>query len=323
MPGSMDGRMLRIAFLTVSLFLFAGMSAHAQQQWEELSRLDAPRAGLSVVSLDGRVYAAGGAGLTAPRMEFESYDPEIDHWFSETSLPSGLERFGMAALNDRIYAAGGYAMGDFGVAPSSLMWSWSPEGGVWQSEVAMPGPKADLTLAALDGQLFAMGGSRDDNSIYVFDPEETAWTTIEAPEGVSRRGAASVVVGSRIYILGGQSSEGSSSRVDIFEPETGIWSRGPDLPEARVGLAAALYQGQIHIFGGRGDDQRTTLNSHFSLLPGDENWNPETDLLSPRTAAGATALESGIYVVGGGSGGGFFAPFTALDSTDVFTNEDS
>jgi len=65
------------------------------------------------------------------------------------------------------------------------------------------------------------------------------------------------------------------------------------------------------------------LNSHFSLLPGDENWNPETDLLSPRTAAGATALESGIYVVGGGSGGGFFAPFTALDSTDVFTNEDS
>jgi len=315
--------MLKLFFVSVCLSVSCGTWALAQQHWEEVAHLDAPRAGLSVVALDGRVYAAGGAGLTAPRMEFESYDPEIDHWFSETSLPSGLERFGMAALNDRIYAAGGYVMGDFGVAPSALMWSWSPEGGVWQSEVAMPGPKADLTLASLNGQLFAMGGSRDDNNIYVFDPEETAWSTIEAPEGVSRRGAASVVVENRIYILGGLSSEGSSSRVDIFEPETGNWSRGPDLPEARVGLSAAFYQGHIHIFGGRGDDQRTTLSTHFSLLPGDDSWDSEASLLSPRTAAGAATLESGIYVVGGGSGGGFFAPFTALDTTDVFTNEDS
>jgi hypothetical protein len=39
---------------------------------------------------------------------------------------------------------------------------------------------------------------------------------------------------------------------------------------------------------------------------------------SPRTGADAALLAGDIFLVGGGSGGGFFAPFTAIGTTDVF-----
>jgi N-acetylneuraminic acid mutarotase len=295
----------------------------AQGQWQSASRLDAARAGLAVTALDGRVYAAGGAGLTNPHVEFESYDPEIDRWFSETSLPVGLEQFGLAAVNGRVYAAGGYAPGERGIGPSAQMWSWSPEGGVWQSESAMPAPKADFSLLALDGKLYALGGVNDDQSIFVFDPELKSWETLEIPEGITRRGAGIVVAEDVFYVIGGHIGGQTRDTVDIYDPLDNVWSQGPNLPDARSGVAAAYYHGRIHVFGGRGADQRVTLSAHSVLTIGETRWLEEAELPAPRTAADAAVLNVGIFVVGGGRGGGFFAPFTALDATDVFVDEAS
>jgi hypothetical protein len=344
MLGSMDGEMKRLLILTMAVLAGVGSPALSQVQsegqiqgqiqgqihgrWETAARLDAPRAGLGVAVIGDHIYAAGGAGLTQPRDEFESYDAEIDRWFGETPLPRGLERFGIAALNGRVYAAGGFAMGGFdpeneAVGPSAKMWSWSPEGGVWQSEVAMPEARADFSLLTLDGHLYAVGGLLNETSLFIFDPDEKAWDTIDVPDGVTRRAAASVVADNRIYIIGGITGGTTSARVDIYDPQTDHWSRGPDLPDARSGVAAAFTAGRLHIFGGRGADQRTTLTSHSTLQPGNAQWQAATDLPSPRTGAAAAVLDNGIYIIGGGSGGGFFAPFTALDSTEIFVDESS
>ncbi|WP_339748232.1 kelch repeat-containing protein [uncultured Maricaulis sp.] len=300
-------------------------AAAAQGHWESAARLDVARAGLAVTVLDGRLYAAGGAGLTAPRAEFEVFDPEIDRWMPETSLPRGLERFGMAAINGRIYAAGGYAAGELGVEPTALMWSWSTEGRIWQSEIAMPGPKADFAMLAVDDRLYAIGGTRDDNSIYVFDPEGLSWETLEIPDDVTRRGSAVVGLDGRIYVIGGSLRGELSAQVDIYDLATNAWSRGPDLPGASTGIAAVVHNSRIHVLGGTGveGEQRLTLRRHASWQPGETAWRSEADLPTPRTAADAAVLNGSIYLIGGGSGGGFFAPFTAMDATDVFFDEAS
>jgi N-acetylneuraminic acid mutarotase len=313
-----------IKLISIAVLLWTPAAA-AQGRWESAARLDVARAGLAVTVLDGRLYAAGGAGLTAPRAEFEVFDPELNRWMPETSLPRGLERFGMAAINDRIYAAGGYAAGELGVEPTASMWSWSPEGGIWQSEVAMPGPKADFSMLAHDGRLYAIGGTRDDHSIYVFDPEARSWETIEIPDDVTRRGAAVVVIDGHIYIVGGSLRGELSAQVDVYDLADGSWTRGPDLPGASTGIAAVVHNARIHVLGGTGvaGDQRLTLRRHASWQPGDPDWRSEADLPTPRTAADAAVLNGGIYLIGGGSGGGFFAPFTAMDATDVFLDEAS
>jgi N-acetylneuraminic acid mutarotase len=318
------GGIVRILILLLVATFSSLAPAAAQGRWETAARLDAPRAGLAVVEHDGRLFAAGGSGLTTPRAEFESYDPAYDRWFPETPLPRGLEQFGMASLNGRIYAAGGYAPDETGmVGPSAAMWSWSADGNVWQSEVAMPAPKADFALIALDDRLYAIGGVRDDAAVHVFDPEAREWETLDIPAGVTRRGASTLLVDGEIHVIGGVIDGAASRRHDVFDPQSGSWREATPLAEARSGAAAALMGGRVHLFGGRAADGRTTLQSHVSWAPGETEWRAEAELPAPRTGAEAVVLSGGIYLVGGGSGGGFFAPFTAIDSTDVFQDDAS
>ncbi|WP_323761470.1 kelch repeat-containing protein [Maricaulis sp.] len=309
---------MRLTVLIVSLLGLLGSPAVGQGEWESAARLDASRAGLSVAVYDGRIYAAGGSGLTDPRDEFESYDRELDRWFPETPLPRGLERFGMAMINDRIYVAGGYARGDDGVAPSAGVWSWSFAGNIWQSEAAMPAAKADMALLTVGSSLYAFGGLSDDGQAFVFDPEERSWDSLEIPEGVTRRGVSAAVLDGHVYLVGGRLGAETTTRVDVFDPLGGAWSRGPDLPSPRSGAAIAVLHGRIHLLGGRGPDGRETLQTHLSWQPGEDAWREEALLPAPRTGGGAAVLADEIYLVGGGAGGGFLAPFTALDTTDVY-----
>ena len=86
----------------------------------------------------------------------------------------------------------------------------------------------------------------------------------------------------------------------------------------RSGAAVAVLDRRIHLLGGRGPDGRETLQAHVSWQPGEDAWRDETPLPAPRTGGGAAVLEGEIYLIGGGAGGGFLAPFTALDTTDVY-----
>lgn len=310
---------MRILSLAFAMMCVAPASAAAEDDWQTAGRLDAARSGLAAVVLDGTLYAAGGAGLTDPRDEFESYDVELDRWFPETPLPTGLERFGMSVAEDRIYIAGGYARGELGsVAPSPSMWSWSPEGRVWQSEAAMPAPRADFSLITHGDSIYAVGGALDDAALFVFDPEEREWESRDMPSGINRASMSGLALEHEILLAGGFEGDTPSRQVHLYDPENDSWRDAPDLPQGRAGSAIARdVSGRVHLFGGRGEGN-ITLDSHISWLPGEAGWRDEADLPSPRTHAAAASLDQRIYVIGGGSGGGFLAPFTALDVTDVF-----
>lgn len=314
-------------------------TAFADGYWRPAPELPDARAGLSAVVLNGRVYAAGGSGLTEPNSTVEVFEPSRLIWIEEAGLPRGLERFGFAALDGRLYAAGGYAGpetsrfttevvgGEFRrpqfepLRPSADMWSFDPAENVWQRETSMPGPKASFQLVALDGQLYALGGEDGSDGVFVFNPELRRWSLMDAPREIARRGAAAVAHEGRIYFMGGVANGAATARVDIFDPASGSWGIGPAMPQARAGHAAAVLNGTIHVVGGRGEGLSTTLSSHIRLDLQTNSWAEEPGLASPRTDAAAVAINGELMVIGGGAGGGFFAPFTAISATDIFTPE--
>lgn len=331
--------MIRCSISVLVLSAVAAASAYADGFWRPSAELPEPRAGLAAVELDGRVYAAGGSGLTEPNSNVDVYDPSTMRWREIRSLPRGLERFGFAALNGRLYAAGGYAAGngnesrtsefrqssDFvrldldPLGPSNEMWSMNPADGEWLRETAMPGPKASFQLLALNGRLYAVGGEDGLEGVFVFNPENRLWDILSSPAEIARRGAASVAFDGRIYMIGGVDDGITTGRVDIFDPETGNWTIGPALPEPRAGHAAAVLNGQIHVLGGRSEGLTSTLDSHLRLDTDRDAWVEETALRTPRTDAAAVSLNSELMIIGGGAGGGFFAPFTAIGATEIFT----
>jgi N-acetylneuraminic acid mutarotase len=342
--------MVRGCVLAVGLTLLLGSTgeAWAQGRWESAAPLEGARAGLGVEVLDGRLYAVGGAGLAEPRNDLEMYAPVLGAWRAESPLPNGLERFGLATLNDRLFVAGGYAAGQ-GVRPVDEVWSYSAFSGVWSSEPDMPGAKADFVLVAAGGKLYALGGTGD-AAIHVFDPGERSadaepdapslsileapageeeeavgaeWTSLEAPVETARRGAAGVALDGEIYLIGGEIDGAATARVDVFNIESGEWRRAPDLPEPRSAVAAVVVDGRIHVLGGRNAALDATLDAHSAWRPGEEGWTAMPALPEPRTEADAAVLDGRIFLVGGGAGGGYLAPFTALDATDVFIGDPS
>ncbi len=284
--------------------------------WRTGPSLYEARAGLAATAHDGRIYAAGGAGLVDPRDDFEVYEPEVGRWLERAALPVGLERFAMAALDERIYVAGGFTA-ESGSEPVAQMWSYDPDANVWQGEPDMPGAKSAFSLLAVNDALYAVGGEGGVAGMFVYDPDALQWSAAAAPESVNRRGAAAVVVDGEIWLLGGVRGGVSTAAVDIYNVEQGEWRQGPALPEARAGHAAAVLDGRIHVFGGRSADMQRTVRDHFRITPGEDAWRTAPALPTARTEAAAAALDGEVWLIGGGAGAGFFAPFTAVDTVDV------
>ena len=71
-------------------------------------------------SSDGNVYVFGGQGFREVSASVEKYDPIIDKWSNESTMPT--PRYGLKSVpfSDRIYVLGGKFANDSGVFPSNL-----------------------------------------------------------------------------------------------------------------------------------------------------------------------------------------------------------
>jgi len=125
-----------------------------------------------------------------------------------------------------------------------------------------------------------------------------AWRAV-ASLGIARSHLSAVSFGSAIYAIGGVSSGGpitGSAVVERYDPQTGAWTKMPDLPVGADHTAAAATESQIFVFGGT-FALPSTRAYRFDLAQA--SWEPVTPLPEPRAAAGAAFLDGRVYVVGG------------------------
>jgi hypothetical protein len=96
---------------------------------------------------------------------------------------------------------------------------------------------------------------------YVLDTSTGKWSEIRPVPGTAGRIAASAVtVKDRIFLLGGyfvdaQGKETTSSSMDVFEPRTGRWLRGDDIPVPVDDFVAGVYRDRyIYLIAGWSKD---------------------------------------------------------------------
>ncbi len=281
--------------------------------WNTEATFQDPRPGLAAAVFGGRVYTAGGSGLLEPSASMDSFDPKTRDWRALTPLPEGRARFAMAAVGDRLYAAGGVTQT---AAVTSAFLAYDPGADEWTPMPDMPDARSGHAMVAVKDALYVVGAAP---VVTVYAPATNEWTTRSAPAEAARRGAAAAALDGRIYLMGGRDADGVvSMRVDVYDPEADAWSVGPDLPGPRSGLGAAVLGGALHVFGGADLDGRGVSAAHFVLAADGQSWREADALLSPRTDFAVASVDGAIVVVGGGAGGGFLGPFTAVDSVDVF-----
>ena len=124
--------------------------------------------------------------------------------------------------------------------------------------------------------------------------------------------AASKLSDGRVVIAGGESATGATSVSEIYDPDTGIWSSGPNMANPRTfPRAVTLQDGRILMTLGATSDGPLASNELYN--PSTDEWSDAGDVEEPRSFHTATLLSDGrVLVVGGGDS------TRVVNSVDIF-----
>lgn len=187
----------------------------------------------------------------------------------------------------------------------------------WQPLPDSPSPRieAPLTVATIDGstKLFAIGGQIGSelltDTLNVLDVETNTWTECTiAPEIARDHWRAAVVeseTGPKIWLLGGKYNvfQNISDRVDIYDPVTGEFTQGPDLPDENAGATVVAIGTKIYLIGGAISKTVNTPNAYVLDTADEEpSWEPHGVFYDAMgfVHGGGAVLDGAIFGVGGG-----------------------
>lgn len=185
-------------------------------------------------------------------------------------LPMGPDVQGVALVADgkAVYRIGGmsarnqpgkehdlYSVADFA--------RFDPESKVWTPLASLPEPRSTHDAAVIGRKIYVVGGWSmmggkatpaycPESLVFDLDAPEAGWKPFEQP--FRRRALSAAGAGGMLFVLGGLTDAFKiERRVDIFDPSTGAWSRGPDLPGSgdREGFATSCFavDGRLYYSG--------------------------------------------------------------------------
>jgi len=204
--------------------------------------------------LNGDLYIYGGHIGSAHSYSYE----EQDHHLRKLDLSTGqwsvlaegphLQGLALVPHGDKLYRLGGFTAKNKEGEEHDL-WSqdsaaaFNTQTGEWESIPNLPEPRSSFDAAVLDDTIYVIGGGNmagEDDSHWHdtawkldLSAEELTWEELPTPP-FKRRAIAVAAHAGKVYTVGGMQEEGGpTTRVDVFDPQTNSWSRGPNLKVAQ------------------------------------------------------------------------------------------
>jgi len=262
--------------------------------WTIKTNMTAPRAGMAVVTANGKIYAIGGvSGITYLNTTWE-YDPIVDSWAAKAVMPTARAYFGATVVDGKIYCIGGYN-GSY-LATNE---EYDPVANSWATKTAMPAARGFLGAATANGKVYCIGGY---NSGYKttneeYDPVANSWAAKTAMP--TARGYLAVAeANGKIYCIGGD--DGSSlNDNEEYDPIANSWAVKTPMITARRSLASTSVNGKIYAIGGC----CSYLDTNEEYDPGSNSWRAVPSMPTERSDLGVAVFDSKIYCIGGEEAG--------------------
>ena len=258
LPAGTMGRMLLVGGETMPGGGYATGEVYGRYTdsggWYRQGALDPARRRHATAILGGKLYVVGGLYGYTPISRLDILDLSTRTWSRGADLPAARHSLTLTAVGDTLYALGG----DFGSDPyDTRCWAYDPARDEWSPLPSMPSPRAYHSAVAIGGRIYVLGGYgleggvvRIVQSMDMFDTGTSQWSTAP-PMETARADAAAVVLGDRIFVMGGSSViYTQTASVEIFHPDTGTWETGVSLPVAMDGHGAFATADRIWVVGG-------------------------------------------------------------------------
>jgi N-acetylneuraminic acid mutarotase len=221
-------------------------------------------------------------------------------WTTAAPMPTARSEIAAAAVDGRIYVAGGLTA----LGTSNIFESYDPAADRWQKLPSLPLAVHHLAAVGAAGCFYITGGydsmrfKADVRSTWSFDSKAGAWRGI-ADMPAPRAAHAMAEIGGKPYVAGGVGPD--SIALWVYDPATDRWdaSRKP-LPTVREHLAAAVVDGRLYVIGGRwgGQGNLTTVEVYD---PTTDRWTRKRDMPTARSGFTAAVIAGRIHVAGGES----------------------
>jgi N-acetylneuraminic acid mutarotase len=204
-----------------------------------------------------------------------------------------------------MYVLGGYTPE---TKSSALNHAYDPAADSWTELASLPQGLNHVAAASSGGKVYVFGGFTQQNrsavdSTYEYNPQSDTW--IELPSMQAPRGAAAVVaLDGRLHVIGGADDVSTSSREnvgthEVYDSATGQWSEMAPLPTPREHMPAMVYDGKIHVIGGRFLEMTNNTGTHEVYDPKTDSWEEAASLPTPRSGTAGAVLDNEILVMGG------------------------
>lgn len=236
---------------------------------------------VAVPLLDGRVLVIGGANAVGVTLaSCELYDPATNSFVPTASMATPRVLHAACRLADgRVMVAGGTAtlQPDINAAAANALASceiWNPATGTWSATAAIGAPRLAPALSLLsNNQVMVSGGLQP------------------------------------TFFLGILTNIVSTPNAQRWNPASGTWTSGPNMPQGRAGHhynQVTLADGRLLLAGGVNVPGLLSIGSTTSIA-GADLYNPATNswqsttMPNARALHGATRLPDGRVAVTGGA----------------------
>jgi N-acetylneuraminic acid mutarotase len=188
--------------------------------------------------------------------------------------------------------------------PLNTLESYDPVANSWTTLTGMPTARTGLAAAAVNGQLYAIGGFRGGTNVAtveVYDPGTGVWQT-RSPMPTPRTALEAVTINGLIYVVGGYSNAPLGT-VEVYNPATDTWTTLGSMPTARAFFGLAAFDGRLWAVGGQGG-AGTKLATVESFRPPEHTWWSSMPSVATISDQGnATPLSAGQTTIIGRSVG--------------------
>jgi N-acetylneuraminic acid mutarotase len=275
-----------------------------QRQWISQPAIPTARAGVATVAVGTVLYAIGGNNI---QKNNDAFDTLSQKWTPKASMPTGRVT-NAAVVNGVVYMVGGAAGG----VCTNIVEAYDTMANTWSKKASMPTPRCYPAVAAVNGLIYAAGGSdtcgaTKYNIVEVYDPMKNTWSSAPAMP-TCRQDASAVSLGGRLYVIGGWAGPGGQCQGgtaagaldvnEVFDPGSNAWTSKKAMAGPRYRFGAAVVGAKIFVVGGT-NDAVSAIVSVDSYDPTADAWSRELTLPVATSWVGAASVGAALYAVSG------------------------
>ncbi len=207
----------------------------------------------SAIVWENKIYLIGGRTNNKAVEMVEVYDPVQNKWQQAHEMHNEREGHSANILNDRIYVIGGRKSSEY---VDDIEWYNKMKTEWEEADIDMDDhARAAHFSAVYRNAYYMLGGyyyGGPTNTIYKLNLDSLKGDTWENLGTMSspRAYGATAAIDSMIFLIGGETTDGKTGMVELFNTQSGRLSTGLSMPSPRSGMAAAVLQSKVFVIGG-------------------------------------------------------------------------